>query len=142
MTFTILDMHSEFTFTAELKPPLRRDKPIEILSMNGSHPVAQITMTKEKSAKAVNFQFPKDMDAKIKAIILGAFLFMNECLSTTSSDHSSSSSEPWANAVGVGHFGSNWGHDAGVGGGCHSGGGFHGGGGCHSGGGFHSGGDW
>ncbi|XP_069801349.1 uncharacterized protein [Dendropsophus ebraccatus] len=65
----------EPAFTAEL-PLSSSHNPIEILSVNGSCPVASITKDGEKESSEVIFKFPMDMKATLKVLILAAFLYM------------------------------------------------------------------
>ncbi|KAG8548045.1 hypothetical protein GDO81_026859 [Engystomops pustulosus] len=52
----------ETAFTAEL-PLYSSQDTIEILSVNGSYPVAKIIKEGERKSSKVIFQFPLDMDA-------------------------------------------------------------------------------
>ncbi|XP_068128155.1 phospholipid scramblase 1-like isoform X1 [Hyperolius riggenbachi] len=73
---------------------------IQILSIDGSHPVASITKEKEGDSSQVIFHFPMDMEATLKAVILAAFLYMTYCLQKVSSSYSSSD-DGWAFAGGL-----------------------------------------
>ncbi|XP_044138660.1 uncharacterized protein LOC122929221 isoform X3 [Bufo gargarizans] len=66
----------EPAFTAEL-PLSHSENIIEILSVNGSCPVATITTEGEKKSSKVVFRFPMNMEATLKTLILAAFLYMN-----------------------------------------------------------------
>ncbi|XP_063302533.1 phospholipid scramblase 2-like [Pelobates fuscus] len=127
LMFSIQDMHREFQFTAELSSRLLQDQSIQILSAVGSHPVVKISRYKKNNSQLTSFQFPWDMDAKMKAVILGAYLFMSYHLRQTSRDHSSGS------GFDAGDWASSWGDcgggDCGDGGGGDCGGGGDGGGG-------------
>ncbi|XP_063785714.1 phospholipid scramblase 2-like [Pseudophryne corroboree] len=96
------------------------DHTIEILSVSGNHPVAIIRKEKESRSSQVIFQFPLNLEVKLKAVILGAFLYMTYQVTqlTTSSSSSTADDSWWAtttempfgNDIGGG---SNWGNDSG-----------------------------
>ncbi|XP_053321057.1 phospholipid scramblase 1-like [Spea bombifrons] len=88
LNFFILDVNQECRFTSVVPTSLQRDKPIQILSANGHHTVVQIRREFENGTTRVVFEFPADMDAKMKAVILGAFLFVSFRLRGVSSSNS------------------------------------------------------
>ncbi|XP_073510639.1 phospholipid scramblase 3-like [Phyllobates terribilis] len=127
----------EPAFTAEL-PLSGSQNTIEILSVNGSCPVAKIIKEGERKSSKVIFQFPMDMEATLKTIILAAFLYMRYQLSKTSDSSSSDFDSGWSSAGGVlffsddhGGFSDHGGYD----GDCGGGGDWGGGGDCGGGGG-------
>ncbi|XP_044138658.1 uncharacterized protein LOC122929221 isoform X1 [Bufo gargarizans] len=124
----------EPAFTAEL-PLSHSENIIEILSVNGSCPVATITTEGEKKSSKVVFRFPMNMEATLKTLILAAFLYMRYEVTRLSSSSDSSCDSGWDTAGGV-HFyhddHHSWGH-GGFNGDC--GGGDFGGGDCGGGGG-------
>ncbi|KAM4749252.1 uncharacterized protein WCC33_006698 [Rhinophrynus dorsalis] len=69
----------------------------DIISVPGSHLVAWIKREKEIASQII-FQFPMDMQATVKALILGTFLFINYRLREIYRErHSSSTSDSgWA----------------------------------------------
>ncbi|XP_040271220.1 uncharacterized protein LOC120986624 isoform X3 [Bufo bufo] len=140
MSVSIRMNSGELVFTAEL-PLSGSEKIIEILSVNGSCPVATIT-TQGQNCDVV-FQFPMDMEATLKTLILAAFVYMRYQLSKMSSSSSSSAYHRRRNTANHdddhrwGHGGFN-GHPVGggfSGGDCGGGGGNSGGGGGDCGGG-------
>ncbi|KAM4675894.1 uncharacterized protein O3C94_008512 [Discoglossus pictus] len=124
--FSIQNAYEEPVFTAVCEDP------IQIISVNGNDLVAQIKKEKESGSTEVIFQFPMDMDAKMKAVIMGALLYVNYRLQEMYRQQRSSTSNDsgWmANAVDFGDSG------LGYGGGDFGGGGDWGGGGGDCGGG-------
>ncbi|XP_075061809.1 phospholipid scramblase 2-like [Mixophyes fleayi] len=93
--------NKEPVFTARM--PIRMnslyDNTIVILSESGNHPVGQIEK-KHKSSKVI-FRFPLNMDATLKALILGAFLYMTFRMNQITSSSSTNDDSGWANAGGV-----------------------------------------
>ncbi|XP_053574317.1 phospholipid scramblase 1 [Bombina bombina] len=90
------------------------EDPIEVISVTEGVRVAWIKKEKSFSSTKVIFHFPMDMEAQMKAVILGAFLYLNFQLQrNTSSD----SGLEWADndiiSWDVGGGGSDWGGDAG-----------------------------
>ncbi|XP_066449954.1 phospholipid scramblase 1-like [Eleutherodactylus coqui] len=83
----------EPVFVAELPFPL--GDTLEILNINGSCPVAKIIYEAITEYSKVVFQFPMDMDATLKTVILAAFLYMRYCLAKLPSNGSSSNDSKW-----------------------------------------------
>ncbi|XP_018109331.1 phospholipid scramblase 1 [Xenopus laevis] len=75
LTFSIHDEQRELIFTSQFKSHSFLKKPIEICSVQGNHPVGQISKTKGKPSKIL-IQFPKDLEVKMKAVILATYLYM------------------------------------------------------------------
>ncbi|XP_075062464.1 phospholipid scramblase 2-like isoform X3 [Mixophyes fleayi] len=141
--------NKEPVFTARMPVYMdpRRDNTIEILSVNGNHPVVQIEKEKEHKSSQVIFRFPLNMDASLKAVILAAFLYMTfrvnqiESSSFTNDDSGRATADYDACGGGIDYGVSDWGHDSGhCGGGSEDWGG-DGGGNCGGGGGGDCGGD-
>ncbi|XP_063785712.1 uncharacterized protein LOC134934142 [Pseudophryne corroboree] len=99
---------------------LRYDNTIEILSVISNHPVAIIRKEKEHRSSKVIFQFPSNLTATLKAVILGAFLYMIYRVTQLTSRSSSSTTDysGWATVGGIAFAndiggGSNMGNDSG-----------------------------
>ncbi|XP_063785711.1 phospholipid scramblase 2-like [Pseudophryne corroboree] len=108
----------EPVFSARLPIDLdsRRDSTIEILTVSGNHPVAKIKKEIEHESSKVTFQFPLKLAAILKAVILGAFLFMTYRVNQLTSSHSTADDIGWASAGGFSFGidtggGSDWGND-------------------------------
>ncbi|KAM4675893.1 uncharacterized protein O3C94_008510 [Discoglossus pictus] len=134
--FSIQNAYQEPVFTAVCEDP------IQIISVNGNDLVAQIKKEKESGSTEVIFQFPMDMDAKMKAVIMGALLYVNYRLQEIYRQQHSSTNNDSVWMADAGDFGdSSWGGDFGCdsdfggGGDCGGGGGDCGGGGGDCGGG-------
>ncbi|KAG9468396.1 hypothetical protein GDO78_022825 [Eleutherodactylus coqui] len=85
--------NKETMLTAEISAHASLPKTIEILSVEGSHPVAKIITMREGSYTQVIFQYPSDMDAAMKAVILAAFLYLTFQVGPISDVHSSDESD-------------------------------------------------
>ncbi|XP_073403231.1 phospholipid scramblase 3-like isoform X2 [Dendrobates tinctorius] len=124
MRVSIQMKFGEPAFTAEL-PLSGSENTIEILSVNGSCPVAKIIKQGKRESSKVIFQFPMDMEATLKTIILSAFLYMRYQLNKASDSSSSDYDSGWNDAGGVLFFSDDHGgfSDHGGGGGDWGGGG-------------------
>ncbi|XP_073479139.1 keratin-associated protein 6-3 [Aquarana catesbeiana] len=141
MNVSIERENGEPVFSAKLPVSLnsKNSSTIEIRDTDSSHPVAFIIKKKEGKFTQVIFQFPPNMEAALKAVILASFLYVGFRIREMSRSHSSGDSDfGWAGAGGVDFAdmshggGGDWG---GGGGDCGGGGGHCGGGGGHCGGG-------
>ncbi|XP_066445659.1 uncharacterized protein [Eleutherodactylus coqui] len=94
MNASIEMRYGEPAFTAEL-PLSHPEKIIEIISVNGSCPVAKITTEGKRKSSKVIFQFPMDMEATLKTAILAMFLYMMYRLNQDSRSSYSSSDTNW-----------------------------------------------
>ncbi|XP_069805738.1 uncharacterized protein [Dendropsophus ebraccatus] len=99
MTLSIEMTYGEPAFTAEL-PSYKSQNSIEILSVNGSCPVASITKEGEKESSEVLIKFPLDMKATLKVLILAAFLYMRYQLNLLYRRRISSFDKGWIKAGG------------------------------------------
>ncbi|OCT59534.1 phospholipid scramblase 2 [Xenopus laevis] len=75
LQFSIKDDQGKPIFTTQTSAYAFLEIPIQICGTHGSHVVSQITKTDGKGSQIL-IQFPKDLDAKMKALILGTFLYM------------------------------------------------------------------
>ncbi|KAM4036252.1 phospholipid scramblase 3-like isoform 2-T2 [Anomaloglossus baeobatrachus] len=100
MRVSIQMKFGEPAFTAEL-PLSGSIDTIEIVSVNGSCPVAQIIKEGEKKSSKVIFKFPMDMEATLKSVILTTFLYMRYHLNNISSSSSSDDDSGWGAAGGA-----------------------------------------
>ncbi|XP_077117707.1 phospholipid scramblase 3-like [Ranitomeya variabilis] len=100
MSVSIQIQLGEPAFTAELSFS-GLENTIEILSVNGSCPVAKIIKEGKRKSSEVIFQFPMDMEATLKTIILSAFLYMRYQLNNASDSSSSDYDSGWSDAGGV-----------------------------------------
>ncbi|OCT90790.1 hypothetical protein XELAEV_18019407mg [Xenopus laevis] len=71
LKFSIKDNKRVPIFTSQISINSFLKKPIEICSLYGPQPVSRIT-----KGFAILIQFPKDLEAKMKAVILGTYLYM------------------------------------------------------------------
>ncbi|XP_056425628.1 uncharacterized protein LOC130367247 [Hyla sarda] len=104
MIISIQMVYGEAAFTAGL-PLSGSQNHIEtipqILSVNGSCPVANITKEGEKESSEVVFQFPMDMEVTLKTLILAAYLYMRYHLTKQHNSSSSTYDSEWITAGGV-----------------------------------------
>ncbi|XP_041444910.1 phospholipid scramblase 1 [Xenopus laevis] len=121
LKFSISDEQREPIFTSQVKSHSFLKKPIEICSVQGTHPVGQISKIKGKPSK-IFIQFPKDMEVKMKAVILATYLYMQYCVDKINSEQNSSTSNggDWGGGGDLGDAGG-W-CDGGDGGACGGGG--------------------
>ncbi|XP_075434085.1 uncharacterized protein LOC142471181 [Ascaphus truei] len=64
----------------QLQSPPPSYNPIEIISVRGSHCVARIQRQEIGKSSIILFQFPADMEATMKAVLLGAYLYIDHNL--------------------------------------------------------------
>ncbi|OCT90778.1 hypothetical protein XELAEV_18019395mg, partial [Xenopus laevis] len=90
LKFSINDEQRKPIFTSQFKSHSFLMKPIEICSVQGNHPVGRISMTKGKPSKIL-IQFPKDLEVKMKAVILATYLYMKFRVNEINSQQNSAS---------------------------------------------------
>ncbi|XP_073479843.1 uncharacterized protein [Aquarana catesbeiana] len=111
MNVSIERGNGEPVFSAKLPVFLnsKNNNTIKICGTGSSHPVAFITKKKEGKFTQVIFQFPPNMEAALKAVILAAFLYVNSCIREIFRSHSYETATAtardrdfgWASAGGV-----------------------------------------
>ncbi|XP_031754181.1 phospholipid scramblase 1-like [Xenopus tropicalis] len=75
LLFSISDEQRKPIFTSQVSSLSFPFHPTEICSVQGSHPIGRILKIKGKPSKIV-IQFPRDLEAKMKAVILVTYLYM------------------------------------------------------------------
>ncbi|XP_041441637.1 phospholipid scramblase 2 [Xenopus laevis] len=88
LKFSIKDNKRVPIFTSQISINSFLKKPIEICSLYGPQPVSRIT-----KGFAILIQFPKDLEAKMKAVILGTYLYMKFRVNEINNQQYSSSAD-------------------------------------------------